>query len=399
MTETLLVVNAGSSSIKFQLFAILDGDELDLELKGQMDGIGTRPHFVAKDAAGKVLADDAYEPARVGNVAAALDRLDDWLIAQLGGVKPLAIAHRVVHGGPAYAKPVIVDDTILTALEAFVPLAPLHQPNNLAPIRAIRARYPDIAQVACFDTAFHRSHPEVADRFAIPEALYREGVRRYGFHGLSYEYIADRLRAIDPVLAAGRTVVCHLGSGASMCALHDGRSIDSTMGFTAVDGLPMGTRTGQLDPGVVLFLMQAKGMDAKAIERFLYHEGGLKGLSGISNDMRDLEASEAPGARLAIDYFVYRVVRETGALAAAMGGIDGLVFTAGIGEHSAMIRARVVESLAWLGMELDRGANERHGPVISAPASPRKVYVIPTDEELMIARHALRAVRQANPME
>jgi acetate kinase len=289
---------------------------------------------------------------------------------------------------------VVVDDAIFRGLEALVPLAPLHQPNNLAPIRALRTKYPETPQVACFDTAFHRGHPEVADRFAIPDAWYREGVRRYGFHGLSYAYIAGRLRDLDPALAEGRAVVCHLGSGASMCAIHAGRSIDSTMGFTAVDGLPMGTRTGQLDPGVILYLIQARGFGAGQVERFLYHDGGLKGLSGVSNDMRDLLPSDAPGAKLAVDYFVYRIVRETGALAAAMGGIDGIVFTAGIGEHSPEIRGRMVERLGWLGFELDVQANARHGPLISAAGSRRNAYVVPTDEELMIARHTLRLLRR-----
>jgi acetate kinase len=393
MTETLLVVNAGSSSIKFQLFSILAGGRLDLEFRGQMDGIGTRPYLVARDAAGGKLIDEGYEPGEVPDVPAAMAKLQAWLVGRLGGVAPLAIGHRVVHGGPDFSAPVIVDDAILLRLDAFVPLAPLHQPNNLAPIRAIRALYPDVPQVACFDTAFHRGHPEVADRFAIPDAYYREGVRRYGFHGLSYEYIAHRLAEIDPALADGRVVVCHLGSGASMCAIHAGRSVDSTMGFTAVDGLPMGTRTGQLDPGVILYLLQAKGFAVKQVERFLYHEGGLKGLSGVSNDVRDLLASDAPGAKLALDYFVYRIAREAGALASAMGGIDGIVFTAGIGERSAEIRGWVAQRLRWLGLELDAAANAKHGPLISTRGSRLKAYVVPTDEELMIARHTLRLIQ------
>jgi acetate kinase len=393
MTETLLVLNAGSSSIKFQLFETLPDDLLGLKLKGQMEGIGTRPRLVAKDATGAALSDQAYEPDAVGDVPGALDQLDGWLIAQLGGVKPIAIGHRVVHGGPAFARPVLVDDDVIAQLDRLVPLAPLHQPNNLAPIKAIRERRPDIPQVACFDTAFHCGHPEVADRYAIPDRYHREGVRRYGFHGLSYEYVAGRLQELDPELARGRVVACHLGSGASMCAISGGRSVDSTMGFTAVDGLPMGTRTGQLDPGVVLYLVQAKGYGAEAIERFLYHEGGLKGLSGISNDMRDLLGSDAPGARLAVDCFVHRVVRETGALAAALGGIDGLVFTAGIGERSPEIRARVCERLGWLGAALDVAANAAHATRISAAESRLKVLVVPTDEELMIARHTLALVR------
>jgi acetate kinase len=305
----------------------------------------------------------------------------------------MVIGHRVVHGGPDYSAPVLIDDAILDRLQELVPLAPLHQPNNLAPIREVRRRYPQIPQVACFDTAFHRNHPEVADRYAISDEFYRAGVRRYGFHGLSYEYVAQSLREIEPALADGRVVVCHLGSGASMCAIHAGRSVDSTMGFTAVDGLPMGTRTGQLDPGVVLYLVQNRGFGAEEIEKFLYHQGGLKGLSGVSNDMRDLEASDARGAKLAIDYFVFRVVRETGALAAAMGGIDGIVFTAGIGEHSPEVRTAVIERLAWLGVELDPASNAKHGPVISTDASRLKALVVPTNEELMIARHSLRLVR------
>jgi acetate kinase len=393
MIETLLVLNAGSSSIKFRLFEALPGDRLELKLKGQMEGIGTRPHLVAVNATGTVLVDIAYEPDVVGSVSAALDQLEEQLVAQLGGVLPIAVGHRVVHGGPSFARPVLVDGDVIARLETLAPLAPLHQPNNLAPIKVIRERRRGIPQVACFDTAFHRGHPEVADRYAIPDALYEEGVRRYGFHGLSYEYVADRLEELDPELARGRVVVCHLGSGASMCAISGGRSVDSTMGFTAVDGLPMGTRTGQLDPGVVLYLVQNRGFGAAEIERFLYHEGGLKGLSGVSNDMRDLLGSDAPGAKLAVDYFVHRVVREAGALAAAMGGIDGLVFTAGIGERSPEIRARVCERLGWLGAALDTAANAADGTRISAAESRLKVLVVPTDEELMIARHTLALVR------
>jgi acetate kinase len=392
VVETLLVVNAGSSSIKFQLFDLVGGDRLQLAFKGQLEGIGTKPHLAAKDAGGTVLIDETYPPHEAADLDAALGRLEGWLVGRLGGV-PRAIGHRVVHGGPDFAAPTLVDDAVLDRLEQLVPLAPLHQPNNVAPIRQIRARHPDIPQVACFDTAFHRDHPEVADRFAIADAWYQEGVRRYGFHGLSYEYIAGRLQEIDPELAQGRVVACHLGSGASMCALQARRSMDSTMGFTAVDGLPMGTRTGQLDPGVVLYLLQAKGFDAGQVERFLYHDGGLKGLSGISNDVRDLLASDAPGAARALDYLVYRIAREAGALAAAMGGIDGIVFTAGIGERSPAIRGQVMKRLHWLGFELDPDGNERHGPVISTTDSRRKAYVIPTDEEQMIARHTLGLLR------
>ncbi|MFO1075572.1 MAG: acetate/propionate family kinase [Geminicoccaceae bacterium] len=393
MTDTLLVVNAGSSSIKFQLFEVLAGGRLDLELKGQLEGIGSRPRLEAKDGDGRRLIDDVYDPGEIHDVAQALDHLGQWLQEQLQGQKPIAIGHRVVHGGPSYSRPVLIDEEVIGRLDELADLAPLHQPNNLAPIRAIRERFPDIPQVACFDTAFHRSHPEVADRFAIPDRLYQEGVRRYGFHGLSYEYIAHQLQELDPALAAGRVVVCHLGSGASMCALLAGRSMDSTMGFTAVDGLPMGTRTGQLDPGVILYLMQSRGYGVQQIESFLYKEGGLKGLSGLSNDVRDLLASDSEGAVRALDYFVYRIVRETGALAAALGGLDGIVFTAGIGEHSPAIRARVLERLGWLGCTLDSAANAAHGPLISTGDSRLKAYVVPTNEELMIARHTLRTLR------
>jgi acetate kinase len=390
--DTILVVNAGSSSVKFQVYAIEGDGALRRQIKGQMDGIGSRPRLRASGPSGDPMADRAYPIEAVPDVPAAMAVAGDWLRDELR-VTPIAVGHRVVHGGPDFAAPILVDDAVLDRLEQLVPLAPLHQPNNLTPIRQIRARHPEIPQVACFDTAFHRGHPEVADRFAIADAWYQEGVRRYGFHGLSYEYIAGRLQEIEPELAQGRVVACHLGSGASMCALHAGRSMDSTMGFTAVDGLPMGTRTGQLDPGVVLYLLQAKGFDAGQVERFLYHDGGLKGLSGTSNDVRDLLASDTFGAARALDYLVYRIAREAGALAAAMGGIDGIVFTAGIGERSPAIRRRVMERLRWLGFELDSDNNERHGPLISSTGSRLKAYVIPTDEEQMIARHTLALLR------
>jgi acetate kinase len=316
-----------------------------------------------------------------------------FLRDRVGGKLPRAVGHRVVHGGSTYSAPTVVTDAVLDQLERFVPLAPLHQPNNLAPIRAILDRLPDLPQVACFDTAFHRGHAEVADRFAIPEQLYSEGVRRYGFHGLSYEYVAGQLRDVAPEIADGRVVVAHLGNGASMCAIAAGRSVESTMGFTALDGLPMGTRPGQLDAGVVLYLMSEKRMSAKEIERFLYYDCGLKGLSGISNDVRELLASSSPRAKLALEYFVYRIVLFAGLLAAAMGGIDGFVFTAGIGENAPVIREAVVRRLSWLGLELDEAANTQGGPMIPCQGSRVACYVIPTDEELMIARHTLRALR------
>ena len=386
MGGTILVLNAGSSSIKFQLFATGDGEEVERRIKGEVEGIGTKPHLTAEAQDGKSLIDKTWGPKELGDAAAALDHVLAWLTQELRGEMLSAVGHRVVHGGTRFTAPILVDDAVIAGIEALVPLAPLHQPNNLAPIRILRRRLPHLPQVACFDTAFHRGHPPVADHFAIPEALYEEGVRRYGFHGISYEYIASALAKVAPALAAGRVIVAHLGNGASMCALKAGRSIDSTMAFTALDGLPMGTRAGQLDPGVLLYLVK-KGWDGARLERFLYYECGLKGLSGVSNDMRDLLASDTPAARLAVDYFVYRIIREAGALAAVLGGLDGIVFTAGIGERSAEIRARVSSGLAWLGLDLDESANSRHGPEITRPGSRIQAWAIPTDEERMIALH------------
>jgi acetate kinase len=393
MSDTILVLNAGSSSIKFQLF-VLDRDKsLKRLLKGQIEGIGVKPHLVAKGPAGEVLTDETWAGDAVASVPAALERVVAFLGTQLGGKLPVAVGHRVVHGGVHFSQPTLITDDVLAQLEPLIPLAPLHQPNNLAPIRTIHERLPDMLQVACFDTAFHRGHPEPADRFAIPEPLYREGVRRYGFHGLSYEYIAGRLAAVAPDIAKGTVIVAHLGSGASMCALSAGRSVESTMGFTALDGLPMGTRPGQLDAGVVLYLMQEKRMSAQQIERFLYHDCGLKGLSGISNDVRVLLASEDPRAKLALDFFVSRIAMLAGSLAAAMGGFDGLVFTAGVGENAPRIREAVMHRLSWLGMSCDPEANEKGSPRISTAGSSVACFVIPTDEELMIAEHTRDCLR------
>jgi acetate kinase len=394
MAETILVLNAGSSSIKFQLFAVGTDDKLVRRLKGQFEGLGTRPRLFVKAKEGEVLADESWPASMVGDVSIALDKVVGWLRHQLDGELPSAIGHRVAHGGPDFGEPIAIDDAALERLDLLVPLVPLHQPINLAPIRAIRARQPGLLQVACFDTAFHRGHAEVAQRFAIPDALHREGVRRYGFHGLSYEYVARALPLIAPAIAHGRVVVAHLGSGASMCAIRGGQSIDSTMGLSALDGLPMGTRSGQIDPGVLLYLQRNKGWDVAQLERFLYHDCGLKGLSGISNDMRDLLASDAPFAKLAIEYFVYRILRETGALASAMGGLDGFVFTGGIGENAAPIRSRVCQGLAWLGLEFDDAANARQGPRISTTESRVSAWIIPTDEERMIARHTHAILRE-----
>ena len=340
MTETVLVVNAGSSSIKFQLFSVAAGDQLERRLKGQIEGVGVKPHLIARGIGGKTLTDETWLSSEVNNVPAALDKVVSFLRDHIGQL-PTAIGHRVVHGGPNFSEPTVINEAVLKRLDKFAPLAPLHQRNNLAPIRAVRERQPQLLQVACFDTAFHRGHPEVADRYALPEQLYAEGIRRYGFHGLSYEYIAARLPEVAPDVAPGRVVVAHLGSGASMCAISDGKSVECTLGFTALDGLPMGTRPGQLDPGIILYLMSEKGMNAQEIECLLYNECGLKGLSGISNDVRELLKSADPRAKRALDYFVHRIALSAGMLASAMGGIDGFVFTAGIGENAPSIRDAV----------------------------------------------------------
>jgi acetate kinase len=385
--DTVLVVNAGSSSVKFQLYGTGRG-ELDRLVKGQMDGIGVRARLRASGADGKSLVDQTYSTPEVPDLPAAMHKVAGWL-RETQKVNLIAVGHRVVHGGPDYDRPVLVDDEVIARLERYVPLAPLHQPNNLAPIRSIRANNPRLPQVACFDTAFHRGHSAVAEHYAIPERFYAEGVRRYGFHGLSYEFIAGRLGDVAPQIAGRRVIVAHLGSGASMCALAAGRSVESTMGFTALDGLPMGTRPGQVDPGVILYLVAQKGMAPAAVEKLLYHDCGLKALSGISNDVRELDASAEPRAAFALDYFAYRVGLNAGMLAASLGGIDGFVFTAGIGENSPSMRARIAERIAWLGIALDPAANAAGGPLISRPDSRLPVYVVPTDEELMIARHTL----------
>ena len=392
--DAILVVNAGSSSIKFSMYAVKDGTDLALVSKGQIDGIGSAPRLRAVDGRGAQLVDQSFGAAQVPDVPAAMVRVAGWLRAHHASDEPVAVGHRVVHGGPSFSAPVVVDDQVLAALERLVPLAPLHQPYSIQPMRAVQERLPGTLQVACFDTAFHRGHPQVADRYALPDDLYREGVRRYGFHGLSYEYIVRRLRTVAPEIGRGRVVIAHLGSGSSMCAVEDGRSVDSTMGFTALDGLPMGTRCGQLDPGVVLYLVAEKGYGSKDLERLLYHDSGLRGLSGISNDVRVLLASPDPRARLALDYFTYRVARELAALASALGGLDGVVFTAGIGENSPEIRERVCARAAWLGLHLDAAANRAGGPRISAAQSRVSSWVIPTDEGRMIAEHTVELWRR-----
>lgn len=395
--ETILVVNAGSSSLKFQVFAIRGAQDLDCLVRGQIDGVGMRPRLRAAAGDGAALIDKAFEPDAIPDLEAAIFEAGAWL-RETQKVDLAAVGHRVVHGGPDFDAPVRVDRDVIHRLERYISLAPLHQPHNLAPMRALLERRPGLPQVACFDTSFHRGHGALADHYALPLRFYEEGVRRYGFHGLSYEYVAERLRQIAPAVANGRVIVAHLGSGASMCAIESGRSVESTLGFTALDGLPMGTRPGQIDPGVVLYLIMEKGMSPGAVQDMLYRECGLKGLSGISNDMRELEASADPKAVFALDYFAYRVGLNAGMLAAAMGGLDGFVFTAGIGENSPTMRARIVQRLGWLGISLDAEANRAGRAVISAPESRVPVYVVPTNEELMIARHTLAALSKQDAL-
>ena len=386
MSDLILVLNAGSSSIKFSLFA--SQGTLDVLASGQVEGLYTAPRFIAKDATGRRVAEKHWEAGLHLGHDGALAHLLDWLKSTRSADDRLvAVGHRVVHGGAEFAAPVRLDAAVVDKLQKFVPLAPLHQPHNLAPIRELLARASELPQVACFDTAMHRSNPPLAQMFALPQELSDAGVRRYGFHGLSYEYIASVLPGIDAEAARARCIVLHLGNGASMCALQGGRSIASTMGFTAVDGLPMGTRCGAIDPGVLIYLMDEHGMDARALEKLVYQQSGLLGVSGVSSDMRELLASDDPRAALGIDLFAYRIGRELGSLAAALGGLDAIVFTAGIGEHAAPVREKVCRAAAWLGVELDEAANAAHGPRISRAGSRTRAWVIPTNEELMIARH------------
>lgn len=391
--DAILVVNAGSSSLKFQIFTVADAG-LTHWLRGQLDGIGGRPRLRAADGEGRVLIDQAFGRDEVPDLPTAIGRTRDWL-ETLHGFRLVAIGHRVVHGGPDHAAPTLIDHALLDRLADYVELAPLHQPNNLLPIRMAMEIAPDVPQVACFDTAFHRGHPPQAETYALPLSFREAGIRRYGFHGLSYEYVAGRMREIAPDRAAGRMIIAHLGSGASMCALRDGRSVESTMGFTALEGLPMGTRPGQLDPGIVLHLIMQRGMSPEAVSYLLYHDAGLKGLSGISGDMRDLHESADPAAAFAIDHFVHRCALNVGSLAMALGGLDAVVFTAGIGEHDADIRARIVDRIAWLGAAIDPAANAAHAQRISTAASPIAIHVVPTDEELMIARHTFRLISES----
>jgi acetate kinase len=386
MDDYALVLNAGSSSLKFCVFRRPIAEKWQMDARGQIEGIGTSPRFLAKGTDGKILADNDLTSA-VYDGHTAIDALASWLRSKYGRARVLGVGHRVVHGGTLYARPTIVTPKVLADLYELTPLAPLHQPHNLAAIQAVFKRMPDVPQVACFDTGFHQGHPEVAGIIPLPIGICKSGLQRYGFHGLSYEYVTSMLPGIAPEIAKNRIIIAHLGSGASLCAVRSGKSVDTSMSFTALDGLCMGTRPGSIDPGAVLYLFQTLGMTVTEVENILYKESGLLGISGISNDMRELLASTAPEARLAVDYFLYRTAKEIGALAAVLGGIDGLVFTAGIGENSPEIRQRICERSSWLGVELDKAANLGGGPRISTPHSRVSAWVVPTNEELMIARH------------
>lgn len=393
MSDAIIVLNAGSSSLKFSLYGIAE-PEPALVARGQIEGLGSRPHFKAKDPQGQVLADLDIEPAdgRYGHTE-AFEQLAQWFRRQFAEkLTAVAVGHRVAHGGEHFTEPTLIDENVFRQLESLTPLVPLHQPHNLAAIKAVMHMRPDLPQVACFDTAFHGGRAGVTLRFGLPDTLYRRGIRRWGFHGLSYDFITHRFRELAPDLARGRVIVAHLGSGASLCAMLNGRSVDTTMSFSALDGLPMGTRCGSLDPGVILFLLR-EGMTVQEIEDLLYKKSGLLGISGVSNDVRDLLTSDCPLASEAIEFFVYRITREIGSLAAAVRGIDALIFTAGIGENSPQIRRRVCENLAWLGIRLDASANERGRGCISAASAAPSVWVIPTDEEAVIAAGTLAALR------
>lgn len=386
MPDAILALNAGSSSIKFGLFMVQDDQALRLLSKGGIAGIGRDPHFTATHADGVVLV-DTHWGGKDAAYDAMLGALLGWAQDHAGPNAIAAVGHRVVHGGRDFASPVLLDEDILRQLDAFTPLAPLHQPHSLAPIRALMALRPGLPQVACFDTAFHRTMPAIATRLALPRSYEAEGVRRYGFHGLSYEYIARVLRGHMPRLASGRVVVAHLGNGASLCAMRNGCSIDTTMGFTALDGLVMGTRCGTLDAGVVLYMLQQQGLAAHEVEKLLYERSGLLGVSGLSGDMRVLLASSDPHAREAVEQFAFRIGQQSAMMTASLGGLDGFVFTGGIGEHAAEVRAMVCHRLDWLGVELDAAANARGADLISTPESQVEVQVIATDEEATIARH------------
>lgn len=392
MSRAILTFNAGSSSIKFALYDMAEKGSQRRLSHGQIEGIGSAPHLVARDAAGAILSEHRWAADAKLDHEALLTPLLAWITAHLGEESLAAVGHRVVHGGEHWDRPVRLTPAVIADLAKLIPLAPLHQPHDLAAVEAVARLRPRLPQVACFDTAFHHGMAPTVSRLALPREFAAEGMRRYGFHGLSYEYLAGQLREQAPALAAGRVIAAHLGNGASLCAMHDGHSIDTTMGFTALDGLVMGTRCGNLDPGAVLYLLQEHGLSVSAVEHMLYNESGLLGVSGISNDMRTLLDSSDPHAYEAIDLFVFRIAREIGALTSSLGGLDGLVFSAGIGEHSAPIRAAVCARLAWLGVECDGDANTRHATVVSMPSSRVQVRVIPTDEEAMIATHTMNVL-------
>lgn len=390
--KAVVSLNAGSSSIKFALFTLDDPSDPVLAASGKIEKIGIEPSLRARSAEGAVLVERTWSGGATLTHADLLKDLFAWAIDHLGDREVVAIGHRVVHGGTQFAAPALVNDAVLAELDKLCALAPLHQPHNLAAIRAVRALSPSLPQIACFDTAFHSGKPEVASRMALPRALHERGVRRYGFHGLSYEYIAGALRRIDPKLAAGRVIAAHLGNGASLCAIKDGRSVDTTMGFTALDGLMMGTRCGSLDPGVLLYLQAELGMSLSAVEDMLYRQSGLLGVSGISSDMRTLSADASPSAAEAIELFVWKAACAFGAMAASLGGVDAIVFTAGIGENHVGVREGICRRLEWLGLRLDASANSANAQRISTPESQIAVMVIPTDEERMIAMHTVAAL-------
>ena len=393
MADTVLTLNAGSSSLKFALFDAEGGEDAGALLRGMVEEIPTKPRFSASGADSVSLAEEEW-PEAAGDFAGIVDRLIDRIEAHLDDDRLIAVGHRVVHGGPDHAKPERVTPALLAELGRLTRLAPLHEPQNIAPIRALAEARPSLTQIACFDTAFHRTMPAVATRYALPRDFEAQGIRRYGFHGLSYEYIAGQLARAASELVAGRLIVAHLGNGASLCALKAGKSVDTTMGFSTLDGLVMGTRPGSLDPGVILHLLKERGMTADGIEDLLYRRSGLLGVSGgLSSDMRVLLGSDDPRAAEAVELFAYRIAREAGALASSLCGLDGFVFTGGIGEHSSAVRALVCARLDWLGLKIDAEANERGDGMISAPQSPVELRVIATDEERMIASHVLRTVR------
>ncbi len=394
MNDAIIVLNAGSSSLKFSMYRVVDR-ELGRVARGQVEGMGTSPRFQAKDGAGRVLAGiEIDSPARGFGHAEAFAHLAQWARQHFDdGLSLVAAGHRIVHGGLEFTEPTWIDADVLAKLQQLVPLMPLHQPHNLAVVKAVMQLRPGLPQVACFDTAFHRTKPKMADRFGLPDEMFQRGVRRWGFHGLSYEFIAGQLKQIAPEVARGRVIVAHLGNGASLCAMNNGQCVDTTMSFSALDGLPMGTRCGNLDPGVILFLLR-QGWSIDRIEDLLYKRSGLLGISGLSNDMRVLLESETPRAAEAIEFFTYRIVREIGSLTSALGGLDALIFTGGIGENSPLVRQQVCQGLAWLGIELDRDANQRSDTRISPPGQKPSVWMIPTDEEIVIACHTLDLVLQ-----